>query len=217
MKLQQRDVIGRTYAERGEVGSTISGLAAVYYRDDVHGTQFDLGGGIVERIMPGAFTTAIQRDDVVGLFNHDGNEVLGRTSAGTLSLEERDEGLFYEIHDSDAPVNSKVARMINDGNLQGSSFAFYITDQELRDDGDLRIREIREVELVDVGPVTFPAYSATTTNVRGFDYTLVSRSSDAQTLSERFDTIEQDKAAEIARQSESRERELLLRRLSLTV
>ena len=45
-----------------------------------------LGDKIMERIMPGAFDRALEEDnDVLGLFNHDQNQLLGRRSIGTRS------------------------------------------------------------------------------------------------------------------------------------
>jgi phage head maturation protease len=39
--------------------------------------------------------------------------------------------------------------------------------QEVRDGRNIEIRQLESVELVEVGPVTFPAYQGTTTGVRG--------------------------------------------------
>ena len=47
------------------------------------------------------------------------------------------------------------------GEITGSSFGFIVTNEEVRREGNLVIREITDVELFDVGPVTYPAYQAT--------------------------------------------------------
>ncbi len=76
----------------------LSGYAAVFNTDTV------IAGMFRERIAPGAFTAAVREDDVRALFNHDPNCVLGRTTAGTLSLSEDQTGLRYQIDPPDTQV-----------------------------------------------------------------------------------------------------------------
>jgi len=151
---------------RDDANGMISGYAAVYY-DGTPNTEYQLYPGTVERIMPGAFARSVnQKDDARALFNHDTNMVLGRVSAGTLRLTEDNRGLKYEIDPADTTVYRDVAQFIKRRDVQGSSFAFNVTDEQPKKENGLRIREIRGVELFDVGPVTFPAYESTSTGVR---------------------------------------------------
>lgn len=145
----------------------IVGVASVYY-DGSERTEYELWKGMRERILKGAFDRAIKEDDVRALFNHDSNQVLGRTKSGTLSLQSRDEGLFYETKNSDTRVYTDVREMIRRGDVDGSSFAFRVLSERWKwdDARSLEIREIEEVQLYDVGPVTFPAYEATSAGVR---------------------------------------------------
>lgn len=142
----------------------ISGLAAVYFRDDNPGTEYQLWQGAVERIMPGAFDVA-NADDVVALFNHDPNQVLGRTP-DTLKLSVDDAGLRYEVTPSDTSFAQDVVKMIKRGDVRGSSFAFEVIKDNWRIENDTAIREVRSVRLVDVSPVTRPAYGATSVGLR---------------------------------------------------
>lgn len=163
VKLEQR--------ENGEPGK-IRGVAAVYYRSGDPGTEFQLWRGAVERVMPGAFSAAITRDDVRGLYNHDPSAILGRTKAGTMRLRDSDEGLVYEIEPSNTTTYRDVAEHLRRGDIDGSSFAFRVTKEEWRQESDeLEIREIREVELFDVGPVTYPAYQGASSGFRSADGT----------------------------------------------
>src|SRR5436305_14086914 len=51
-----------------------------------------------EVIKPGAFTRSLkEKQDVRCLINHDDNQILGRTKAGTLVLSEDKSGLAYEV------------------------------------------------------------------------------------------------------------------------
>ena len=73
-------------------GPVITGYAAVFNQASV-----DLGG-FTEVIRPGAFANVLDRgDDIVALWNHDVNYVLGRVSNGTLVLYEDELGLRYEV------------------------------------------------------------------------------------------------------------------------
>ena len=41
-------------------------------------------GGFIERVAPGAFRKTVAEANVVGLFNHEPDNLLGRSSSGTL-------------------------------------------------------------------------------------------------------------------------------------
>ena len=147
----------------------IAGVAAVFYRDGDQGTEYELWSDAesraVERILPSAFDS-IDGMDVRALFNHDPNHVLGRTSSGSLTLRVTDEGLYYETEPRDRASYTDVVDMLQTGDVDGSSFSFRATDVRWTTDGDTEVREIRGVELYDVGPVTFPAYQAADSRVR---------------------------------------------------
>lgn len=168
VRLDQRD---------GAPGPKISGMAAVYY-DGTSDTEFELWPGAIERIMPGAFDRALsEKDDARALFNHNPDHLLGRVSAGTLTLSsvgpKRADGdrpgLKYVIDPGDTSIARDVIAHIGRGDLQGSSFAFQVTDEEWLDKDEAEIREIRGVRLFDVGPVTYPAYESTTTGIKSAD------------------------------------------------
>lgn len=162
------DVSGVSLEPRAEgERPKIRGIASVYY-DGTAATEYKLWTDTVERIMPGAFDAALERDDVRALFNHDSNMVLGRTPK-TLTLSDSPEGLRYEIDPADTGVARDVTEHIRRGDVSGSSFAFLVTDEEWRKEDKVTIREIRGVELFDVGPVTYPAYESTTAGVRSVD------------------------------------------------
>lgn len=151
--------------ERAEESPRIRGHGAVFY-DGTPATQFELWPGAVERIMPEAFTEAIDRDDVRGLFNHDANMLLGRTSSGTMSLTTDARGLGFSIDPGATSVARDVVEHVRRGDVQGSSFSFVATEERWTADDDIEVREIRGVQLFDVGPVTFPAYPSTDVQAR---------------------------------------------------
>lgn len=143
----------------------ITGYAAVF-----DSLSEDLGG-FREIIRPGAFHNALtQHDDVRGLVNHEVGQLLGRTSSGTMRLREGKRGLRYTIDDPETTASRDVIKQIARGDMSGSSFSFLLRegpdDADLwRLDGDdMMIREVFDVRLFDVGPVTFPAYLKTDTD-----------------------------------------------------
>jgi HK97 family phage prohead protease len=167
--MERRSSQGKLGYEKREGGpSVIEGYAAVYYQPDMSGTEFELFSGAVERIAPGAFDRALaEGQDVRGLFNHDTALVLGRSTAGTLRLRADDVGLRYEIDIPDTQLGRDLAESIRRGDISGSSFAFQVKQQEWREtEGGPDVRTILDVDLFDVGPVTFPAYEGASTGTR---------------------------------------------------
>lgn len=179
----------------GDEKKKIVGYASVFYNGQ-EGTEYDIYGDgyLYERIMPGAFDRAAREDDVRALFNHDVNQLLGRSTSGTLRLSVDTIGLRYEIDPPDTQLARELTELLGRGDINGSSFSFIVTDSApVRKEGGRRILEIKGVRLFDVGPVTFPAYTAASSGVRaagGIDPDLRKR-------------IEQDEARE-ARQARDR-------------
>lgn len=156
----ERRTVPCEYRE-GEASPMITGHAAVF------DTPTDIGGFFSEVIAKGAFASAIGRDDVRALWNHDENYVLGRTPK-TLRLSEDDKGLAVEI---DAPQTQLIKDMVLEpmkrGDVTQMSFAFIVTKEQW-DESDPKnpLRTIQEVKLFDVSPVTYPAYPTTDCSVR---------------------------------------------------
>jgi uncharacterized protein len=169
---QQRSISARPTLTKRDAGlPMISGYAAVYYDSADPGTEYRLWEDLVERIRPGAFDRAVREDDVRALFNHDSSLILGRSTSKTLRLSLDSRGLRYEIDPPDTQVGRDLVANLERGDVSGSSFAFMPTKttwQELRDSTGKTtyVRWIDEVELFDVGPVTYPAYSSTEAGLR---------------------------------------------------
>lgn len=140
----------------------LTGYAAKFNEDSVLMDDF------VEQIHPEAFSVVQERRgrrqplETRALFNHDENHILGRYP-DTLKLKVDDVGLRYEVklprHRHD------LEELVSRGDLKGSSFAFTIAPAgetwQKREDG-MHVRTITRIDqLYDVGPVTYPAYSAT--------------------------------------------------------
>ena len=179
MKTERRTNEAGIEVRAEEDGSkVIRGLAAVHY-DGTERTEFVINSGrftFRERIMPGAFDAAITRDDVYAAVNHDPSQLLGRNTSGTLRLSVDPAGLRYEIDAPDTQAGRDAVTSINRGDMTGSSFAFRVRKTEAGEpgerwitEGDTDIREVLNVDLVDVAPVTSPAYKATNGHVSARD------------------------------------------------
>jgi len=138
----------------------IVGHAAVFDQLSV-----DLGS-FREKIAKGAFKKTIQEADVRALWNHDPNYVLGRTKSNTLKLQEDDKGLAIEINPPNTTWARDLMESIRRGDIDQMSFGFRAVKEDWETEGDQLIRVLREVELFDVSPVTFPAYPTTDVQVR---------------------------------------------------
>jgi uncharacterized protein len=152
--------------------SKIAGHAAVFFNAADAGTEYILmeydGRKIIERIMPGAFD-GVLADDVRCLYDHETDKLLGRTRSGTARIASDATGLGYECDLPETTLAADLRALIARGDITGSSFAFTVAGdgyhwltEEARD-----IRVITRIErLYDVGPVTYPAYEASTTGLR---------------------------------------------------
>ncbi len=139
----------------------IVGYAAVF------NSQSEDLGGFREIIMPGAFDRALREaQDVRALWNHNPDIVLGRTKSGTLALSIDEKGLRCEISPPDTQAANDVLASIRRGDVDGMSFGFRtLTDNWRMQEGE-PIRELVDLELLDVSPVAYPAYPATQVSAR---------------------------------------------------
>ena len=151
----------RAMPQDGNAGKKIAGHAARF-----NSMSQDLGG-FTERIAPGAFAKSLMNADVRALWNHDANIVLGRNKAGTLRLLEDSEGLYFEVDMPDTQlVRDMVVSPIERGDVSQCSFGFYtINDSWENVDGKV-VRTLLECDLLDVSPVTYPAYNSTDVAMR---------------------------------------------------
>ncbi|PCI51428.1 MAG: HK97 family phage prohead protease [Alphaproteobacteria bacterium] len=140
------------------------GTAAVF------NTPTDIGGFFREQISPGAFTAAIQNDDVRALIDHNSSLILGRNRAGTLRLSEDDRGLQVEIDPPDTSYANDLLVSMKRGDITQMSFGFRALKETWDDEQDPPLRTIVKAELFDVSPVTFPAYAETQISVRAFQH-----------------------------------------------
>lgn len=158
--LERRMVTGEVEARAQGSNIYIEGYASVFEKRSGN------LGGFVEKVKRTAFNKTIREADVRALWNHDPQYVLGRTGAGTLELSIDDSGLYYRSLLPNTSYAKDLAALMERRDVRESSFTFF----KVQDDWDLTEegypqRSLIEVGLIDVAPVTFPAYPDATSGV----------------------------------------------------
>ena len=151
-------------AEKDEKGKKkVKGYAAVF-----NSLSEDLGG-FREKINRNAFDNVLD-NDVVAVFNHDMNMILGRTTSGTLKLSVDERGLLTEIDMPNTTLGNDLIELVERGDISKMSFGFYVDREEWIESERDFVREVKEVKkLIDVSLVTKPAYNDTSVAIRSLD------------------------------------------------
>ena len=143
-------------------GMTFEGYASVF-----NSPSEPIGGKFTEYVAPGAFKRSLAaRNDVKLLWNHDTGQVLGSTRAGTLQLVEDAHGLKAIATLPDTQLGRDAATLIKRGDVANMSFGFSVPAGGDAWSGDGQTRTLNSVRLHEVSIVAFPAYQASTANVR---------------------------------------------------
>ena len=172
--MEKRVFVGQVELRASKSGNgpgLMCGFAAKY-----NSLSQDLGG-FVEKLAVGCFD-GVMNDDTRCLRNHFDDNLLGRTTSGTLVLSLKPEGLWYECDLPDTSVGRDTAVLIGRRDMSGSSFQFTLAmdGQEWDWDGPKPLRTITRVgRLYDVSPVTNPAYEDTEVDMRSFQHALEAR------------------------------------------
>lgn len=143
-----------------------------------------------ERILPTAFDRALSAGtDVRALWNHNSDMPLGRTRNGTLIIERDAIGLRVSITPADTTWGRDAVESIRRGDVSGMSFSFQVNGRAghdwLRGENGLAEHVLIDADLYEVSPVVFPAYRATSVDVRSVEVPEFSESeSDSQAADE---------------------------------
>lgn len=195
---------GNALELRDDGGPVIRGISPPWNSPSV-----DLGG-FTEQFAPSAFDRVLNRSrndprgrvDVVGLFNHDDNLVLSRTTNNSLGLSKEASGLGWEMRNlPDTQTARDVVSLLRAGLLYGASFGFIVSDKGQHWTEDTKgnpVRTITDADLFDVSVVTWPAYPASSAGLRS----LAQWRQENLTAAEIRDRVERDAERAAARQRE---------------
>ena len=160
--------------EAGDGLRTMTGHFAVFDQWTEINSVFE--GRFLERISPGAFAKTFNegRAGIRSLFQHGQDPHIGNKPLGPIQrLEEDSTGAYYEVGLLDTSYNRDLLPGLEAG-LYGASFRFSVTREDVNNKAKksamnpdaIPERTIREAQVMEFGPVTFPAYKGATAGVR---------------------------------------------------
>lgn len=163
-----KDELARALADSD--GSNMTGYSIVYNQwTQIH----DQDGKYLERIAPGAAARAVKDrgDRILVMYDHGRHPYIGQAPiAAPRALWEDERGLFGWDRLHDAPSFDLVRANLKAGTIKGQSFRFSVFDggdswEPAKRDG-LRRRTLTAVDIIERGPVNFPAYPGTDVALR---------------------------------------------------
>lgn len=135
-------------------------------------TKFDALSQVIydfrERFAVGCFDACLaENPDILGLYNHSMDNVLARTSSGTMRVHVDETGLAYEMDPAPTTLGKDLLILLERGDVRGSSIGFYCLEDawDLGPDGML-IRTIVRAAVFDISVVTDPAYLTSDASLR---------------------------------------------------
>lgn len=140
----------------------IQGTAIVY-----NSKSMDLGG-FTEIVSPDALSRTLrENDDILAMRDHTQTMLLGRTTAGTLQLNNTTTGLDFTISLPKTATGDDTAENVRLGNLTGCSFGFTtVNDSWLQTEDGTLLRTLLDIDLYEISVTSFPAYQSTSVSTR---------------------------------------------------
>ena len=154
----------------GDDGFTLEGYGAVFNqatRIDSYEGRFD------ERIDRSAFEKTLSERTPVLQFDHGRDPATGTVPIGSIEeIRGDDHGLFVQARLHDNARVEPIRQAIASGSVDGMSFRFQVIRDAWDESSEVPMRTLKEVSLLEVGPVVFPAYAGASVGVRSILATL---------------------------------------------
>lgn len=171
-----------------EAGDAVSGDRFRGYASKFN-TRYSIGNpltwGFYEEVAPSSFTKTLSEGDQRFLIDHDTYYVVSRVSAASLALTQDQTGLAVDSAlDQRLSYVSDLMANLDNKNITGMSIGFYVMKADWSTitvetvdgqtvDADLRI--IREIRLLEVSAVSFPACEETEAELNSVASALMQR------------------------------------------
>lgn len=166
-KIEQRTLAAKMEVrENGENQPEIFGKAIPF-----DSPSLPICGDFTEFIAPDAFDESLESNaEIMLLYAHDWSAPLARRSAGRLTLEKREDGIYFSATPPDTTRAQDLLKDIEAGNVKGNSFGFTVEKDEWETDESGRtVRRILRGTLFEISAVVDPAYPDTTLAKRSLD------------------------------------------------
>lgn len=129
-----------------------------------------------EIVLPSSINEQLLRKfDILCLFNHNNNDILGRSKfgTGTLMLDVDKKGVKYTFVSPNTTIGNNLLESVKRGDITGSSFSFQIDECDYEKKNNEYYRYIKSFKLIyDISPVITPAYEQTSVDVRSIEHNI---------------------------------------------
>ena len=166
-KIEQRTLAAKMEVrENAEKQAEIFGKAIPF-----DSPSLPICGDFTEFIAPDAFDESLESNaEIMLLYAHDWSAPLARRSARRLTLEKREDGIYFRATPPDTTRTQDLLKDIEAGNVKGNSFGFTVEKDEWETDESGRtVRRILRGTLFEISAVVDPAYPDTTLAKRSLD------------------------------------------------
>lgn len=126
-------------------------------------------GGFVEQFKRGSFSESLSKRGVLAFYNHNPDLLLGNTRNKTLTIEEDNKGLRFDLELPNTTIANDAKELVKRGDIPGMSFAFRSGIETWDETGEIPLRTISNAELFEVSLTASPAYPQTTVKARNSD------------------------------------------------
>jgi hypothetical protein len=164
-------VIGFSKEEHNQV--RLRGLAIPY--NQLSNNPIQGMPEIKERILPGAFSRSLASGrDVMMLWNHELKYIFGRTTRGTLSLSEKDDGVSFDNIPPESGWAKDLLPSIKRGDYTNMSFSFTddVKPMMTLENGKY-VRNVSQATLYEISLVPFAVYETTSIGMRSSDRLII--------------------------------------------
>ena len=209
-------VTGIDVRSSGDGKMTVKGYALRF------GSVYDMGWFTEEidrRALDGA-----DMSDVRILFNHDPNQILGRTQSGTARVGVDNVGMWYEVDLPDSPNGHNARAAIERGDVSQSSWGFSLlrndVGKSIGDEwevkGSKKHRRITAIDTVfDASPVVYPANPDTSIAKRSLEAVeLIEKREDMEDTDEATEQVAEDIAESVWQELKSEIAELIDKKIA---
>lgn len=123
-------------------------------------------GMFQEIIEPGAIDDDTDLSEVLAVFNHDENRLLGANYSGTLTFNTTETGVEVRILKPENTVGNDCEVWVERGDIRGMSFKFFVGKDRWETKDNVLYRYVEKItKLMDLSLVTRAAYLQTTIGV----------------------------------------------------